>query len=171
MTALQYANPARAIYADYKAHRKAMPKDLLYQIGWAQQFCQLMGIPELMVPEVEADDTIGSVAEWALRQGATAYICTSDKDMCQLVGDRIFILNTFKENLILGPEEVDQQFGVSPGQMIDFLAITGDASDNVPGLSGFGPKTAADLLRQFGSLDYILGSSQEKFREAKNKRP
>ncbi len=62
-----------------------MPKDLLYQIFWAQQFCQLMGIPELMVPEVEADDTMGSVANWAAEQGATAYLCTSDKDMCQLV--------------------------------------------------------------------------------------
>ena len=150
-----------AIYADYKAHRQAMPKDLLYQIGWAQQFCQLIGIPELMVPEVEADDTMGSVAKWCAEQGKTAYICTSDKDMCQLVGERIFILNTFKENLVLGPAEVEQQFGVAPEQMIDFLAITGDASDNVPGLSGFGPKTAADLLRQFGTLDNILDHPEE----------
>lgn len=144
------------LYADYKAHRKEMPKDLLYQILWAQQFCQLMGIPELMVTGVEADDTIGSVAQWAAQEGKIAYLCTSDKDMCQLVNDHIFILNTFKENLILGTQEVIEQFGVSPNQMIDFLAITGDASDNVPGLSGFGPKTAADLLKQFGSLDYIL---------------
>ena len=150
-----------AIYADYKAHRQAMPKDLLYQIGWAQQFCQLIGIPELMVPEVEADDTMGSVAKWCAEQGKTAYICTSDKDMCQLVGERIFILNTFKDNLVLGPAEVEQQFGVAPTQMIDFLAITGDASDNVPGLSGFGPKTAADLLRQFGTLDNILDHPDE----------
>ncbi len=145
-----------AMYADYKAHRKAMPKDLLYQILWAQQFCQLMGIPELMIPDVEADDTMGSVALWAAQQGAIAYLCTSDKDMCQLVTDRIFILNSFKDNKISGPQDVEQQFGVTPRQMIDFLAITGDASDNVPGLSGFGPKTAADLLKQFGTLDYIL---------------
>jgi DNA polymerase-1 len=149
------------MYVEYKAHRKAMPKDLLYQISWAQQFCQLMGIPELMIPGVEADDTMGSVAQWAAQQGATTHLCTSDKDMCQLVTDHIFILNTFKDNQILGPEEVAQQFGVSPKQMIDFLAITGDASDNIPGLSGFGPKTAADLLKQFGSLDYLLDHPTE----------
>lgn len=156
-----FDGPANALsrttmYADYKAHRKGMPKDLLYQISWAQQFCQLMGIPELMIPEVEADDTMGSVAQWAAQTRALVYLCTSDKDMCQMVTDSIFILNSFKDNQILGPEEVAQQFGVSPSQMIDFLSITGDASDNIPGLSGFGPKTAADLLRQFGSLDYLL---------------
>lgn len=147
-----------AIYADYKAHRQSMPKDLIYQIEWAQQFCQWMGIPELMVPEVEADDTMGSVAKWCAEQGHTAYICTSDKDMCQMVNDQIYILNTFKDNLILGAAEVEKQFGVKPSQMIDFLAITGDASDNVPGLSGFGPKTAADLLKEFGTLDHILAN-------------
>lgn len=150
-----------AIYADYKAHRKEMPKDLLYQIGWAQQFCQLIGIPELMVPGVEADDTIGSVAQWAAAQGATAYMCTSDKDMCQLVTDKILILNTFKENLILDPRGVEEQYGITPAQMIDYLSITGDASDNVPGLSGFGPKTAADLLKQYGTLDNIIAHASE----------
>jgi DNA polymerase-1 len=149
------------LFADYKAHRKAMPPDLLYQIMWAQQFCQLIGIPELMVPDVEADDTIGSVGLWASQEGAIAYLCTSDKDMCQLVTDRILILNSFKDNQISGPQEVEQQFGVLPHQMIDFLAITGDASDNVPGLTGFGPKTAADLLKQFGSLDYLLDHPTE----------
>lgn len=144
------------IYSDYKAHRREMPGDLLYQIRWAQQYCQLIGIPELMIPEVEADDTIGSVAQWAAAQGATAYMCTSDKDMCQLVTDHILVLNTHKDNLILTPVEVESQFGVKPSQIIDYLSITGDASDNVPGIPGFGPKTAADLLKQFGTLDYIL---------------
>lgn len=150
-----------AIYADYKAHRQSMPNDLLYQIAWAQQFCPMTGIAELMIPRVEADDTMASVAKWWAEQGGIAYICTSDKDMCQMVGDNIFILNPFKENQILGIKEVEEQFGVKPTQMIDFLAITGDASDNVPGLSGFGPKTAADLLRQYGTLDYILDHPNE----------
>lgn len=145
-----------AIYPDYKAHRSAMPSDLFYQISWAQQFCQLMGIPELMLTGVEADDTMGSVAKWAAEQGATVYLCTSDKDMCQLVSEKIFVINPFKENQILGSQEVEEQFGVKPTQMVDYLAITGDASDNVPGLTGFGPKTAADLLRQFGNLEYLL---------------
>lgn len=145
-----------AIYPDYKAHRQEMPKDLLHQIFWAKDCCRLMGIPELMIPEVEADDTMGSVAVWAEKWEATAYLCTSDKDMCQLVNDHIFVLNTFKDNLIVNAEEVEKQFGVRPDQMIDYLSITGDASDNVPGLPGFGHKTAAELLKKFGTLDYIL---------------
>lgn len=149
------------IYSEYKAHRPGMPPDLLYQIQWARDYCKLRGIPLLDVPEVEADDTMGSVAVWAAEQNAKAFICTSDKDMFQLVNDRIFILNTFKDNLIIGSKEVEEIFGVSPSQMIDFLAITGDASDNVPGLSGFGPKTAASLLKQFGNLDYILEHPEE----------
>jgi len=147
-----------ALYADYKAHRREMPKDLLYQILWAQQFCQLMGIPELMVPEVEADDTMGSVAQWSMTIGATAYLCTSDKDMCQLVNEKILVLNPFKENQILTVDGVREQFGVYPHQMVDYLAITGDASDNVPGLTGFGPKTAADLLTRFETLDHLLAN-------------
>lgn len=145
-----------AIYEDYKAHRKETPQDLIYQITWAQEACKLLGIPFLSVPEVEADDTMASVALWAVSHGAKAYLCTSDKDLCQLVNDQINILNTFKENQILGPKEVEQNFGVHPKQMVDYLAITGDSSDNVPGLPGFGPKTAAALLQQYNSLDYIL---------------
>jgi DNA polymerase-1 len=149
------------MYVDYKAHRKGMPGDLLYQIHRAQQYCQLMGIPELMIPDVEADDTMGSVARWTANLGATALICTSDKDMCQLVNDKILVLNTHKENQFLTPKEVEQQFGIPPHQMVDFLAMTGDASDNIPGLPGFGPKTAAKLLQSFGTLDYLLDHPME----------
>lgn len=150
-----------AIYPDYKAHRLEMPKDLLHQIHWAREFCQLMGLPELNVPEVEADDTMGSVALWSAKNGSTAYLCTGDKDMCQLVTDKILVLNTYKENQIMGPAEVEKQFGIPPHLMIDFLSITGDASDNVPGIPGFGPKTAAELLQKFGSLEYILNHPEE----------
>lgn len=149
------------IYADYKIHRKEMPGDLLHQIHWAQKFCALIGIPLLSIPEVEADDTMGSIAQWAANQGSTVYLCTSDKDMCQLVHDTIFCLNTHKDNLLVDADEVKKIFGVTPQQMVDYLAITGDASDNVPGLPGFGPKTAADLLQAFGSLDYILDHPEE----------
>lgn len=149
------------MYSDYKVHRKGMPADLLYQIAWAQQFCQMMGIAQLSIPEVEADDTMGSIAKWSARHGATAYLCTSDKDMCQLVNGHVFILNTYKDNQIVNAEEVEKQFGVPPEQMIDFLAIMGDASDNIPGLPGFGPKTAAELLKCFGSLDYLLDHPTE----------
>lgn len=155
------ASKRKALYPNYKAHRSDMPQDLYYQIAWAQEMCQLIGIPELMVPNVEADDTMGAVAVWAAAQGATAYLCTSDKDMCQLVNDKILILNTFKENLILDPQGVENQFGVRPDQIVDYLAILGDASDNIPGMAGFGTKTAVDFLKQFGTLDYILSHPEE----------
>lgn len=150
-----------AIYSEYKAHRPGMPDDLLYQIRWAHDYCSLRGIPMLNVPNVEADDTMGTVAMWAAQRQAKAYLCTSDKDMCQLVSDQIVMLNTYKDNLIMGPREVKEVYGVSPNQMVDFLAITGDTSDNIPGLPGFGPKTAAALLQEFGSLEYILTHPQE----------
>lgn len=149
------------MYADYKAHRSKMPGDLLHQILWAQDFCRLMGIPELMIPNVEADDTMGSVAKWAEGEGATVYLCTSDKDMCQVVTDKVLILNTFKENLILSPAEVANQYGVTPRQMIDYLAIIGDTSDNIPGVPGLGPKTASELLQTFGTLDNLLDNALE----------
>jgi len=166
-----------ALYADYKAHRAEMPADLAYQMGWAQQYCDLMGIAKLVIPEVEADDTMGSIAKWAIQDiGATVYLCTSDKDFCQLVNNHTFILNTHKENLIIDEIEVKNIHGVPPSQMIDLLAMTGDASDNVPGLSGFGPKTASMMLNQFGSLDYILehpevvsGKKRETVIEEKDK--
>ncbi len=146
----------KEIYDKYKAHRSAMPADLLYQIAWAEKFCELIGIPTLKVPEVEADDTMASIAVWAKKEGLTAYLCTSDKDMCQLVDDKIFILNTHKENLILDASKIVENYGVSPNQIADWLSITGDSSDNIPGLAGFGKKTASTLLQQYGSLEYLL---------------
>lgn len=144
------------LYPEYKGHRNEMPYDLKYQIEWAKEYCELAGLPHLCIPEVEADDTMGSVSKWAKEQGFTTYLCTSDKDMCQLVNGSVFILNTFKENQILGAKEIEEIYGVPPGLIIDLLAIIGDASDNVPGVSGFGPKTASALLRQYGSLDKII---------------
>lgn len=149
------------LYSQYKAHRSQMPPDLRYQIEWARQFCEIVGIPFLNVPNVEADDTMGSIAVWAAKQPTKVYLCTSDKDLCQLVSDQVFILNTHKDNLIMGPKEVEEAFGVAPKQMIDLLAIIGDASDNVPGLSGFGPKTAEAVLKQYGSLESLLDHASE----------
>ena len=164
----------KELYADYKANRKAMPDDLRYQIGWAQDFCDLMGVPKLVIPGVEADDTMGSIAKWASRQGSEVYLCTSDKDLCQLVNDKVFILNTHKNNLVMGASEVKETFGVLPEQIIDYLAIMGDSSDNVPGIPGFGAKTAAKLLNEVGPLEYILdhpeelkGKKQETIRSSK----
>ncbi len=155
------AKKREAIYPAYKAHRSAAPADLPYQIDWAREFCGLMGIPLLNIPEVEADDTMGSIAAWLDQHAATAYLCTSDKDMCQLVKEHILILNTRKDNLIIDAAEVEKIHGVPPSQMIDLLSMTGDTSDNIPGLPGIGPKTAAALLKQFGSLDSLIARVDE----------
>lgn len=144
------------IYTEYKAHRQETPGDLRYQISWSLHVCELLGIPTLIVPEVEADDTMGSVACWAKNQDAQVYLCTSDKDLCQLVNKEIFILNTFKDNQIIGEAQVEEIHGVKPTQIVDYLAMIGDSSDNVPGLPGFGPKTASQLLKEYGTLEYIL---------------
>ncbi len=149
------------IYPAYKAQRVAMPEDLRYQIGWAQEFCDLIGIPKLVIPKVEADDTMGSIAKWASSKDIKVFLCTSDKDLCQLVDDNVMILNTHKDNLLLDKIGVEQVFGVPPQKMIDYLAITGDSSDNVPGLPGFGPKTAATLLKEFSSLEEILSNPEK----------
>lgn len=155
------AHKRKAIYPNYKGHRAEMPGDLMYQIDWARRFCELAGIPMLNIPEVEADDTMGAIAKWAEKKGATTFLCTSDKDMCQLIDDNIFVLNTHKDNLIIGSSDVEKQYGISPKQMIDFLALTGDSSDNIPGIPGFGPKTASELLKSFGTLDYLLEHPEE----------
>jgi DNA polymerase-1 len=153
--------PREAIYADYKLHRKEMPADLRYQIQWAQEFCDLIGFPKLVITGVEADDTMGSIAKWAGSEGSQVYLCTSDKDLAQMVDDHVFLLNTHKENLLLDKEKVEEVYGVNPKQIIDLLSITGDASDNIPGLPGFGAKTAIALLKEFGSLDEILKNPEK----------
>lgn len=149
------------IYPDYKIHRLASPQDLPYQISWAHEFCSMMGLPHLNIPEVEADDTIGAVAKWAEKQGAEVYICSTDKDLAQLVNERIFMLNTRKENQIIGVKEVEEIYGVLPTQIIDLLSLTGDSSDNIPGVAGIGPKTASTLLKEFGSLDALLANTDK----------
>ncbi len=148
----------KAIYPEYKANRSSMPEDLRYQIGWAREFCELHGIPLLNIPEVEADDAMGSVAKWAEEHFDEIFLCTGDKDMAQLVGNKIKLLNTHKENLILDAEGVLANYGVPPDKIIDLFAIMGDSSDNIPGLSGFGPKTAVALLQQFAGLEELLAN-------------
>lgn len=144
------------LYADYKQHRKETPADLFPQIAWAQEYCVAAGLSFLSLPNVEADDTMGSIAVWSKQEGLTTFLCTSDKDLCQFVDGSTFILNTHKDNQILDAAKVQEVFGVPPERIVDYLAITGDASDNVPGLPGFGPKSAAALLQEFGSLKELL---------------
>lgn len=149
------------IYPDYKIHRLSAPQDLPYQIGWAHEFCTMLGLPYLNIPEVEADDTIGAVAKWAEQQGTEVYICSTDKDLAQLVNEHVFMLNTRKDNQIIGTKEVEEIYGVPPKQIIDLLSLTGDTSDNIPGVAGIGPKTASALLKEFGSLDELLANTDK----------
>lgn len=148
-------------FADYKMHRKQAPEDLYPQFEWASRYCQLAGIPFLCIEGIEADDAMASVALWAKKQGFTVFLCTSDKDLMQIIDDQIFMLQLHKNNLLVDTKKVKEIHGVEPTQMLDLLAIMGDSSDNIPGLPGFGPKTAASLLQEFGSLDAILAKPEK----------
>lgn len=151
----------KALFDAYKATRRETPKDLPYQVNWAREFCQLKGWPMVEMPNVEADDTMASIAVWAASEGHEVLICTNDKDMCQLVNDKIKLVHTRKDNKVIGIADVEEIHGVPPELITDYLAMIGDTSDNVPGLPGFGPKTAATLLKEFGSLESILDNPEK----------
>jgi len=146
------------IYADYKSTRAKAPEDLPHQMMWAQEICRLYGIPFLSIEGVEADDTMGTIVKWAAGHGFESYLCTGDKDLCQLVSDHVFVLQTHKENLLLDAKKVEEVYGVPPRLIVDYLALIGDQSDNIPGVPGIGPKTAVSLLQQFGSLENLLAN-------------
>lgn len=150
-----------AIYEEYKSNREGMPEDLYPQLEWAHNFCAAAGIPYLSEEGVEADDLIGAIAKWAESKGIEVFICSSDKDLCQLVTDKVFMLNTHKDNLLIDRLKVEEIHGVKPEQIVDYLAIMGDKSDNIPGIPGFGPKTAASLLKEYGTLEQVLCSVDE----------
>ena len=145
-----------AIYADYKSHRQRMPEDLYAQSEKAHLFCKLFGIPTLSIEGVEADDTIGTLVSFGKKHHLQTFLCTSDKDLCQLVDDHVFVLHAHKNNLIIDKKKVFELFGVHPEQIVDYLALIGDSSDNIPGVEGIGPKTASSLLAEFHTLDNLL---------------
>lgn len=150
-----------AIYKDYKATRDKAPEDLPRQMIWAEQFCTLMGIPTLSLAGVESDDTMGSIAVWAEKIATDVFLCTSDKDLFQFVNERVKILQTHKDNLVLDAAKIQEQLGVLPSQIVDYLALIGDSSDNIPGVPGIGPKGAAELLKEFGSLAGIYENIEQ----------
>ncbi|WP_140920476.1 DNA polymerase I [Limnobaculum xujianqingii] len=142
------------LFAEYKSHRPPMPDDLRAQIEPLHQMVKAMGIPLLVIPGVEADDVIGTLALSASAKGRDVLISTGDKDMAQLVTPQVTLINTMN-NTILGPEEVCEKYGVPPELIIDFLALMGDSSDNIPGVPGVGEKTAQALLQGLGGLDTL----------------
>ncbi|WP_387465964.1 DNA polymerase I [Photorhabdus sp. RM323S] len=145
------------LFAEYKSHRPPMPDDLRAQIEPLHQMVEAMGLPLLVVSGVEADDVIGTLALQAEKEGRAVLISTGDKDMAQLVTPNITLINTMN-NTILGPEEVVDKYGVSPNLIIDFLALMGDSSDNIPGVPGVGEKTALGLLQGIGGMDDIFAN-------------
>ncbi len=148
------------IYKEYKAQRPPMPDDLQAQIEPLHNIVRAMGLPLLMVPGVEADDVIGTLAIQAAKEGIRCVISTGDKDMAQLVSDGITLVNTMS-NTYLDVKGVIEKFGVPPQQIIDYLALVGDASDNIPGIPKVGPKTAVKWLNTYGSLKNVIERAAE----------
>ncbi|NBS09191.1 MAG: DNA polymerase I [Betaproteobacteria bacterium] len=148
------------IYPQYKATRSPMPDDLRSQIEPIHQLVRLMGWPLLDVPGVEADDVIATLAHIAAEQGMNVVVSSGDKDLSQLVNERITIIDTMngKKRDVAG---VTEEFGVPPSLMIDYQTLVGDTVDNVPGVAKVGPKTAAKWLTEYGSLDALLARADE----------
>ena len=148
------------LFAEYKAHRPGMPDELRSQIPPLLAIIEAQGLPLLREPGVEADDVIGTLACRAAGAGEQVLISTGDKDMAQLVSDSITLINTMTDTR-LDRESVKIKFDVYPEQIIDYLALIGDDIDNIPGIDKVGPKTAAKLLAQYGSLDGIIAHLAE----------
>ncbi len=148
------------LFAAYKANRPAMQDDLARQIEPLHRLVRALGLPLLMVPNVEADDVIGTLARLAGERGMRTVISTGDKDMAQLVNGHVTLVNTMSDT-VLDRAGVLEKFGVPPERIVDYLALIGDSSDNIPGVPKVGPKTAAKWLTAYESLDGILAHAQE----------
>ena len=148
------------MYKDYKANRPPMPEDLVQQIEPINQIIEALGIKLLSIKGVEADDVIGTLAKEASEAGLNTVISTGDKDMTQLVNKHIRVVNTMS-NELLDEKGVEDKFGVKPKLIVDYLALVGDSSDNVPGVEKVGPKTAVKWLIEYGSLDEIIKNAEK----------
>ncbi len=159
------------LYKEYKANRPPMPDELQAQIEPLHKIIRALGLPLISEPGVEADDVIGTLAKQAVKKGYEVLVSTSDKDMAQLVNDHITLVNTMT-NTTMDESGVNKKFGIAPYQIIDYLALMGDKSDNIPGVPSVGPKTAAKWLNEYNSLDGLVknadaikGKVGEKLRE------
>jgi DNA polymerase-1 len=148
------------MYAEYKAHRPPMPDELRTQIEPIQQIIKALGIPLLVIDGVEADDVMGTLAEQATHAKMDALLSTGDKDMAQLVNEHISLINTMNDHLMT-PDTVLEKFHVKPEQIIDYLALMGDSSDNIPGVPKCGPKTAVKWLDEYGNIENIIANAEQ----------
>lgn len=145
-------------FPDYKANRPPTDPELVQQIAPLHTFIRAMGLPLLQISGVEADDVIGTLTRQATARGWPVLIVSSDKDLAQLVGEQVRLLDTMK-NVIIDAAGVEEKFGVPPARIVDWLALVGDASDNIPGVLGVGKVTAAKWLREYGSLDALMANA------------
>ncbi len=148
------------IYKEYKAHRPPMPDDLRSQIEPIHEIIRAMGLPLAVVPGVEADDVIGTLAQQASQTKLDTLISTGDKDLAQLVNAHVTLLNTMTRE-VLDIQGVKDKFGLAPEQVIDYLGLMGDKSDNIPGVPGVGPKTAVKWLEEYGTVDELIRRADE----------
>jgi DNA polymerase-1 len=148
-------------YAGYKATRTATPPDLLQQIPYIRRALDALRVPILEAPGYEADDVIGTLARKAADADYSVFVVSNDKDMMQLVNDRVWVLNPPKDNLVVDPAKVRDLLGVPPERVIDVMALRGDSVDNVPGAPGIGDKGSVDLIQQFGTVEAALDRAEE----------
>jgi len=148
------------MYADYKAHRPPMPEDLAAQWPYVFEVTRGFNLPLIQIDHYEADDVIATLARQAERENWDVTIVSTDKDLMQLVGNRIWMLDTMKR-IEYGADEVKAKWGVAPNRIHDLLALAGDTSDNIPGVPGIGPKTAVELLEMYGDMESVLEHAAE----------
>nr|WP_206370266.1 DNA polymerase I [Solimonas marina] len=148
------------LYAEYKANRDETPPELSAQYPAIIEMLEGMGLPVIAEPGVEADDVIGCLAQQAAARGQRVLIVTGDKDMAQLVVDGVQLLDTMKDRL-MDRDGVIERFGVPPERIVDYLALMGDSVDNIPGIPGVGPKTAAKWLNEYGTLDDVIANADK----------
>jgi DNA polymerase-1 len=156
------------LYADYKAHRPPPPDDLIPQFALVREATGAFGVPAIELADWEADDLIASYAAAVRTLGGRCTIVSSDKDLMQLIGGGVEMLDPMKQKPI-GPAEVMEKFGVTPDRVIDVQALIGDSVDNVPGVPGIGPKTAAQLIGEYGTLEGILAAARNDMKPSKRR--
>ena len=148
-------------YRGYKANRSEMPAELVQQVPYIRRALEAYRIPILELSGYEADDVIGTLARKAVEQKYLVYVVSSDKDMLQLVNDRILVLNPPKDNLICDPQKVEEILGVPPESVVDVMALRGDTIDNIPGAPGIGDKGSVELIKRFGTVEQALDRAAE----------
>ncbi|MCE7857475.1 MAG: DNA polymerase I, partial [Ignavibacteria bacterium CHB3] len=161
------------IYKEYKATREAMPEDMIPQIGRIKEIVELLNIPLYIKPGYEADDIIGTAVRLAEKKGMISYAVTPDKDYMQLVSDKTIIAKPGRgsdEVSFFDVKKVKENYGFEPKQMIDYLALVGDSSDNIPGVKGVGEKTALPLIQQFGSIENLYKNLDKVEKEGTKKK-